>query len=319
MKKLLWLVIIVLINSMAVIAQTTNDPVWNVFSGYQDEFTIFAPAGFDLVDFDKEAEDSLKGYRVRAVVGTYAVWTAKDKKSSYFPMFSKFIENNKAIGSDTLIDSFKSTVYKFTDSENASHQIAFVETDSRFFIFHTFGSTANKENFAKFFDSIKIKKSFSQSQSSSVGKKPENKSPSDSGKSVGQGTGQGSGTGIGTGSGQGIGSGQGSGTGSGDEHTPPKTETNKPAPIVEPLQILSKPRANYTDMARIYAIQGMVSLRVTFLANGTIGSVSPISALPLGLTNASIEAAKNLKFKPASRDGVPQTVTKTVQYNFTLY
>lgn len=166
MKKLLWLVIIVLINSIAVIAQNTNDPVWNVFSGYQDEFTISAPAGFDLVDFDKEAEDSFKGYRVRAVVGTYAVWTDKDKKSSYFPIFSKFIENNKAIGSDTLIDSFKSTVYKFTDSENASHQIAFVETNSRFFIFHTFGSTANKENFAKFFDSIKIKKSFSQSQSS---------------------------------------------------------------------------------------------------------------------------------------------------------
>lgn len=85
------------------------------------------------------------------------------------------------------------------------------------------------------------------------------------------------------------------------------------------LQIVSKPRAIYTDAARQNQIQGKVRLRVTFLASGQIGDVSPISNLPDGLTEQAITAAKQIKFKPEIRNGKPIPAIKIVEYNFTIY
>jgi TonB family protein len=88
---------------------------------------------------------------------------------------------------------------------------------------------------------------------------------------------------------------------------------------VQGVKIISKPRAIYTDEARLNQIQGKVLLRVTFSANGQIGAISIISSLPDGLTEAAITAAKGIKFEPAKRNGVPYSVTKPVEYNFWIY
>ena len=85
------------------------------------------------------------------------------------------------------------------------------------------------------------------------------------------------------------------------------------------VQILSKPKPAYTNAARQNQTQGKVSLRVTFLASGHIGSVKPVKSLPDGLTEQAMVAALNIKFEPATKDGEPVTVTKTVEYNFTIY
>lgn len=326
-------------------AQVTDNSEWKIFTGYQEEFTINAPIGFELGDYDKKEADSPKSYRGNMGGISFAVWTAKDVKASDFGTISSFIQNNNADGVDRKIDSFKSKVFSFIDSESYAHEIAFIETDSRFFIFHLFSPTTNKEKFAKFFDSIQINKTFSQKNPLSVAFPTSQKktaktetriSPPVNVDNAVTGKGQGSGGGMRTGQGSGqktpaivasdgIGTGQGSGRGSGSgsgkpvENKPLEPETVKPVSVTEPLQILSKPRANYTDMARIYWIQGTVTLRVTFLANGSIGTVSIVSKLPLGLTSTAIAAARSLRFKPAQRNGVPYTVTKQVQYNFTLY
>jgi hypothetical protein len=60
-------------------------------------------------------------------------------------------------------------------------------------------------------------------------------------------------------------------------------------------------------------------LRVTFLASGQIGGIASVNGQPYGLTEQAIAAARQLKFEPAKRNGVPQTVIKQVQYSFTLY
>lgn len=87
----------------------------------------------------------------------------------------------------------------------------------------------------------------------------------------------------------------------------------------KPVRIISKPRPEYTEAARQNQVQGTVTLRVTFTANGEIGSVSTISDLPDGLTEQAISAARRIKFEPAEKNGVPQTVAKQVQYSFTIY
>lgn len=85
---------------------------------------------------------------------------------------------------------------------------------------------------------------------------------------------------------------------------------------IGPLKILSKPTAQFTDEARKNGTTGFVRLRVTFLASGSIGEISAVDTLPDGLTESAIEAAKGIRFKPATKNGEPMTVTKLVEYSF---
>jgi TonB family protein len=141
------------------------------------------------------------------------------------------------------------------------------------------------------------------------------------GRGRGQGDGQGDGYGLGIGSGRGGGRGDGEGDGTGDGTGDPNklVVVKKPVGPTEGVKILSKPRANYTDAARQNQVQGKVVLRVTFSANGSIGNISVISGLGNGLTEQAIAAARGIRFEPAKRGGVPYSVTKPVEYTFTIY
>jgi len=140
------------------------------------------------------------------------------------------------------------------------------------------------------------------------------------GRGMGNGRGTGEGNGIGSGSGNGDGTGNGNGTGPGSGGAPPPPPAAKPKPAVTTaMRITSKPRASYTDAARQNNVQGTVTLRVTFLASGQIGSISPVSGLPYGLTEQAIAAARGIRFEPQMVNGQPQSVTKSVQYSFTIY
>lgn len=107
------------------------------------------------------------------------------------------------------------------------------------------------------------------------------------------------------------------GSGNGRGNTPQKSTT--PQPVTSGLRILAKPKPPYTDLARFYGINGSVTLRLTFLADGTIGSISVVNTLPFGLTESAIATARQVRFEPAMINGVPKTVTKTFQYGFTIY
>lgn len=134
----------------------------------------------------------------------------------------------------------------------------------------------------------------------------------------GIGTGEGNGIGSGSGNGRGNGSGDGTGDGTGRNTSPPPPPPVRPR-VTTAMKIVSKPRANYTDTARQNQVQGTVTLRVTFLASGQIGSIAPVSGLPYGLTEQAIAAARSIKFEPQMVNGSAISVTKQVQYSFTIY
>lgn len=150
-------------------------------------------------------------------------------------------------------------------------------------------------------------------------------SGSGSGGGIGNGRGTGVGNGIGTGEGNGIGSGSGNGRGNGngdgdgDGGGEPPVKPKPPAGPTEGIKIIAKPRPAYTDAARQNQVTGVVRLRVTFMANGQVGSVSPVSGLSYGLTEQAIAAAKQIRFEPAKVNGVAQTVTKQIEYSFSIY
>lgn len=94
-----------------------------------------------------------------------------------------------------------------------------------------------------------------------------------------------------------------------------KTEISETAP----MRLILKPRASYTDKARQAQTQGTVRVRVTFLASGGVGSISPINELPNGLTAEAIKAASKIAFIPAKKNGESLNVAKIVEYSFAIY
>ena len=95
----------------------------------------------------------------------------------------------------------------------------------------------------------------------------------------------------------------------------PKVKTG----VTQAVKILSKARANYTDLARQIVVQGKVVLKVTFLASGGVGAISVVSGLSSGLTEQAIAAARSIKFEPAKVNGVAVSVTKTIEYTFAIF
>jgi len=102
----------------------------------------------------------------------------------------------------------------------------------------------------------------------------------------------------------------------------PVNESVSPTPtpvIFSDVKIISKPRPGYTDSARQANTQGTVLLNVTFLASGQIGSVVPVKSLPNGLTEQAMAAARRISFEPAKENGIPVTVSKIIDYPFSIY
>jgi hypothetical protein len=64
-------------------------------------------------------------------------------------------------------------------------------------------------------------------------------------------------------------------------------------------------------------VQGTVTVRVEFLADGHLGKIFPITTLPYGLTDNAVEAAKKINFEPEIKDGQRVNIFKQLQYFFT--
>lgn len=144
------------------------------------------------------------------------------------------------------------------------------------------------------------------------------------GNAKGQGVGDGNGPGVGPGDDGNMGGGPkglgccGPGGGQGNNADDP--ERIYPAPqVTERARVLAKPEPQYTEDARRNQITGSVVLRVVFSRNGEVTNIRAIHALPFGLTERAIAAARQIRFRPATRDGRPVNVYMQLEYNFNLY
>lgn len=89
--------------------------------------------------------------------------------------------------------------------------------------------------------------------------------------------------------------------------------------VTTKARVLAKPEPRYTEEARRAQIRGTVALRVVFSADGIIRHILVMRALPFGLTEAAIAAARGIRFTPATIDGVPVSMFVQLEYNFNLY
>ena len=80
--------------------------------------------------------------------------------------------------------------------------------------------------------------------------------------------------------------------------------------------ILYTEKAQYTKEARDNKTEGTVLLSVVFGADANLSSFRVVRALPDGLTEKAIEAARKIRFKPAEKDGKPVSVRGNLEYTF---
>jgi TonB family protein len=83
--------------------------------------------------------------------------------------------------------------------------------------------------------------------------------------------------------------------------------------------ILRKPEPGYTPEARNANVSGMVNVRVLLAADGAIKHVLVIKPLSHGLNERALSAARNIKFRPAVKDGRPVSQWVTIEYHFNIY
>ncbi|MGC2888078.1 MAG: energy transducer TonB [Candidatus Acidiferrum sp.] len=98
----------------------------------------------------------------------------------------------------------------------------------------------------------------------------------------------------------------------------PKKKTAAEGPIDTPVDILDKPKPEYTAEGRSLKLEGDVVIDMVFLSNGTVKVNRVISGLGHGLDEAAVRAAQQIKFKPAKREGQPVDFPARVRIQFRL-
>lgn len=124
---------------------------------------------------------------------------------------------------------------------------------------------------------------------------------------------------MGTGSGSGIGSGNGAGYGSGSGYNigggMPRAGTNG----VSIPQVIYQVDADFSEEARKAKFQGEVIVSLVVDANGHPQNVRVPRPIGMGLDEKAIEAVRQYRFKPATKNGQPIAVLMNVAVNFQIF
>jgi TonB family protein len=99
--------------------------------------------------------------------------------------------------------------------------------------------------------------------------------------------------------------------------SPPETrEVFGKSEMEKAARLLDAPAAKYPDSALQAKSKGEVRLRLVLAADGTVKYIFPMKPLKHGLTEAAIEAARQIKFEPGIRNGKPASQFFTLSYEF---
>lgn len=169
--------------------------------------------------------------------------------------------------------------------------------DARVYVVAAHGPSAGAERLRQFVESFAFK-----------GAVP----ASDTGTGIG--TGSGTGTGIGTVNGGGGPANTGRGDGPVDYNRP-----FKQSDVTKKARITFKPEPSFTESARKFNVTGVVRLRAILSKTGEMMNISVVKSLPHGLTEKSINAARQIRFEPAQKDGQPVSQYVVLEYNYNIY
>lgn len=321
MKKLFIIIYFILIGSLSIFAQTEQYSAkinWEYYRISEKKVSLLLPKLPVLISESNICiQTQIDKYAVYAddvVYGLNIISKLNEKVPGFCPAKREFSEKSFNLRMDEVKNQLKTSDSKkvkindleaeFVEGESLNYWFINDYKNKQWFELWTANSDENKKEVKEFLNSLKLGEVFSGIEIGKGSPKSLGDLIIETPNSQKQ---------VAKDSGSGFGSGSGSGS-----TTDKKNETISGVKTI-PLSLVLKPNPKYTDAARQNNVQGTVVLRVTFLANGGIGGISPVNGLPFGLTEQAIAAAGKLVFLPARRNGVKVSTTKTVQYTFTIY
>jgi TonB family protein len=102
---------------------------------------------------------------------------------------------------------------------------------------------------------------------------------------------------------------------------PPPVNRSSPTPEISAESrpvLLNVPHPTYTMKARDEHIEGIVHARVLVDSDGTVKKVKIITGLPYGMSYQAMDAAYQLRFRPARKNGEPVAYWLPVDIEFHL-
>ena len=112
---------------------------------------------------------------------------------------------------------------------------------------------------------------------------------------------------------------------SSDQVTPiePPAETNSniwsAKDVTRKAVVVWKSEPWYTEAARAHRVVGTVVVQAVFGENGYVSDITIVRGLKDGLDESAIDAARNIRFFPAEKDGQRVSQRMLLEYNFDLY
>jgi len=82
--------------------------------------------------------------------------------------------------------------------------------------------------------------------------------------------------------------------------------------------LIYKMEPGYSREARLMKFQGAVALMIVVGVDGIPGDISVVRSLGFGLDEKAVEAVRQWRFKPGTKDGVPVRVSAQIEVNFRL-
>jgi protein TonB len=111
----------------------------------------------------------------------------------------------------------------------------------------------------------------------------------------------------------------GGGSGGGSGEAAAGQDAGATAKAATPVEIVNLPTPEYPPRSRRLGEEGRVLLEVEVLADGRAGKIRMLQAPDFPrLVEAAIEAAKNARFRPATRDGQPVCAVVEIAIRFRL-
>jgi periplasmic protein TonB len=87
--------------------------------------------------------------------------------------------------------------------------------------------------------------------------------------------------------------------------------------VVKP-EVVTRVQPIYTEIARRAHIQGVVIVETIIDTRGNVTDARVLKSLPMGLSEAAVDAVRQWRFRPATLDGRPVSVYFTLTVNFEL-
>lgn len=110
---------------------------------------------------------------------------------------------------------------------------------------------------------------------------------------------------------------QGSGISDDDRKAHPDTFTM--AEVTRKAVITFKPEPGYTEQARKNSVEGVIRLQAILTASGKVTNIRVLRGLPDGLSEKALQAARQIRFIPAEKDGRAVSQWMLLEYNFSIY